>query len=303
VAAVIGYWDRWMECFPSLSALAEASPDDVNLAWQGLGFYRRARNLHAGAKDVVARFGGKLPSTVEELKSIPGIGPYTAGAIASIAFGQSEALVDGNVVRVLSRLRALEVDAKSPALAKTTWKLARSIVPTSHPGDFNEGLMELGATVCTPQSPQCEICPVQSLCAGYSNGIYALATLQGDQETLQGDQPSPAQGEVGRWVCSKYPSKPSTRAKVPRERVGVVVIEHHPSTSLLHTRFLLLRSTTPTQRSGGLLSGQWAPLAFPLEGSAGLPIDGDASTKRKRTTGCTHSPRCIPILWAALCIV
>lgn len=283
VAAVIGYWNRWMERFPTLSSLALASPDDVNLAWQGLGFYRRAHNLHAGAKDVVERFGGQLPSSVEELISIPGIGPYTAGAIASIAFGQSEALVDGNVVRVLSRLRGLEADAKSPALAKVAWKLARSIVPSFHPGDFNEGLMELGATLCTPQSPQCETCPVQSLCTGFRNGTSALAALQSDQ-------PSPAQGEVGRWVSSKYPSKPALKAKVPRERVCVVVIEHHPTSSPLHTRFLLLRSSSSTQGSGsggggGLLLGQWAPLAFPLEGSSSDGDTGAAKRKRDITSG------------------
>jgi A/G-specific adenine glycosylase len=170
IAVVWPYYERWMERFPSAAALAAAPLDDVLAAWSGLGYYSRARNLHAGAREVVARFGGSVPGTAAELRSLPGVGRYTAGAIASIGFGRREPLVDGNVARVLARLFAIEDDIKSAATARTLWQLAGQLVPRERPGDFNQGLMELGQAVCTPSAPRCVDCPVIDLCAARASG-------------------------------------------------------------------------------------------------------------------------------------
>jgi A/G-specific adenine glycosylase len=174
VATVIPYWQRWMARFPTVSALAEAPLDDVLAAWAGLGYYSRARNLHAGAQTVGARFGGALPSCAAELREVPGIGPYTAGAIASIAFGERAPLVDGNVARVLARVFAIEHDIKSSAGGKALWAAAGALMhalpEAAAPGDLNQGLMELGATLCAPTQPRCLVCPLGRDCAAARTG-------------------------------------------------------------------------------------------------------------------------------------
>ena len=171
VATVIPYYELWMARFPTLRALAEASEDEVLHAWQGLGYYSRARNLLSGAREVVRRFGGRLPSTVEELRSLPGIGPYTAGAIASIAYNVPAPIVDGNVIRVLSRLFALRGDPKKAPLKNRLWELAAELIPPAHASEFNPALMELGATICTPANPKCAVCPVAEACEARRQGI------------------------------------------------------------------------------------------------------------------------------------
>jgi A/G-specific adenine glycosylase len=174
VATVIPYWERWMAKFPTVSALAGAALDDVLAAWAGLGYYSRARNLHTGARTIDARFGGALPSRAAELREVPGIGPYTAGAIASIAFGERAPLVDGNVARVLARVFAIEHDIKSTAGQKALWSAAgalmRALPEAAAPGDLNQGLMELGATICTATQPRCLVCPLASACAAARTG-------------------------------------------------------------------------------------------------------------------------------------
>ena len=154
VETVIPYYLKWMAAYPTPAALAAASPEDINAAWAGLGYYRRARLLHQGAATVAAPpYNGELPSTTEELMKIPGIGAYTAGAIASIAFGQRVPVVDGNVLRVLSRMRAVAAAAQHPPFKdKLSWELAGALVDPERPGDFNQAMMELGATVCAPKS-------------------------------------------------------------------------------------------------------------------------------------------------------
>ncbi|GBG28308.1 Adenine DNA glycosylase [Hondaea fermentalgiana] len=168
VETVIDYFTKWMKRFPTPQALAEASPDEVNASWAGLGYYRRARNLHAGAQRVTEEFDGKLPSEVADLLKVQGIGAYTAGAIASIAFGRAVPLVDGNVIRVFARLFAVGAEAKAPSLIKGCWSLAASLVDPKRPGDFNQALMELGATICKPRGAACEACPVRSCCRAYA---------------------------------------------------------------------------------------------------------------------------------------
>jgi A/G-specific adenine glycosylase len=170
VAVVVPYWERWMARFPTPAALAAAPLDDVLAAWSGLGYYRRARNLHRGAREVVARYGGRLPDSAAALRTLPGIGRYTAGAIASISFDRREPLVDGNVARVLARLFAIEEDVKSAAGQKRLWQLAGELVPADAPGDFNQALMELGATICTPAAPRCVDCPLAGECRARQAG-------------------------------------------------------------------------------------------------------------------------------------
>lgn len=170
VATVIPYYRRWLERFPTIRALADAALDDVLATWSGLGYYSRARNLHRCAREIVERHGGALPRSAAQLRDLPGIGRYTAGAIASIAFGLREPVVDGNVARVLARIQLLELDIKSSAGMRALWRLAGQMVPANAPSDFNQGLMELGATLCTPTRPNCLLCPVTDLCGARASG-------------------------------------------------------------------------------------------------------------------------------------
>ncbi|MCK6456551.1 MAG: A/G-specific adenine glycosylase [Phycisphaerae bacterium] len=171
VGTVIPYYERFMRRFPTVRALAAAPLGDVLRFWAGLGYYARARNLHAAARDVVARFDGRVPSTVEELLTLPGVGRYTAGAVASIAFGARATVVDGNVARVLARWHAMRGDVKSAAMRQRLWRAAESMLPARGCGDFNQALMELGATVCTPIAPQCEVCPLRGGCRALARGL------------------------------------------------------------------------------------------------------------------------------------
>jgi len=170
VETVRDYFARWMAAFPTVTALAESSEEDVLRIWQGLGYYSRARRLRDGAKYLLEEQGGELPATVEELLKVPGVGPYSAGAISSIAFGKKEPLVDGNVIRVLARWFCLPGDPNKSPLKKELWRLAGELVPGDAPGAFNQGLMELGATVCTPKSPSCISCPMRKSCGAYKAG-------------------------------------------------------------------------------------------------------------------------------------
>ena len=173
VDTVIPYFERWMLAFPTLPSLAAANIQQVLQIWQGLGYYSRARNLHAAAQYVVTHCGGELPRTVEGLRAVPGIGPYTAGAIASIAWGQSAPLVDGNVMRVLSRWFVMDKDLRTTAAQKELWALATQLVQGPHPSEWNQSLMELGATVCSPTRPKCLLCPVVDVCGARREGLEA----------------------------------------------------------------------------------------------------------------------------------
>src|SRR3954453_5257520 len=167
---VLGYYERFMTRFPDVASLAAASFDEVTAAWSGLGYYRRARMLRDGAVDMMTRFGGAIPSTVDELITISGIGRYTAGAIASIAHERRAPIVDGNVARILARLFAIEAPLGSTKLMRDAWLGADELVAASKsPRDFNQGLMELGALVCTPRNPSCGRCPLRAQCAAFIN--------------------------------------------------------------------------------------------------------------------------------------
>ena len=169
VETAMPYYHRWMERFPTIEALADVDEESVLKAWEGLGYYSRARNLHRSALIVRERHGGTLPRDSQGLKTLPGIGEYSAGAIASIAYGETVPAVDGNVRRVLSRLFDL-VDPTDAGLRKR----AGELVDPHRPGDWNQALMELGATVCTPRSPRCSICPLSGECRALAEGTQEL---------------------------------------------------------------------------------------------------------------------------------
>jgi A/G-specific adenine glycosylase len=159
VAAVIGHYQKFLERFPTVEKLSVAREASVLAAWSGLGYYRRARMMHAAAKKVVREHKSKLPTSCESLRSLPGVGRYTSTAIASIAFDQAVAVVDGNVERVLGRLVGRQLPGEQ------AWTTAEELLSRQRPGDFNQAMMELGATVCLPNSPACLLCPVSRLCA------------------------------------------------------------------------------------------------------------------------------------------
>ena len=170
VATVLHYYERFLERFPTVADLGVASLDDVLPLWAGLGYYSRARNLHAAARKVVSEYDGKLPSDVESLQQLPGVGRYTAGAIASIAYGTRAPLLDGNVARVLMRLLAVPGDPKDARLRTQLWTVAETLLPARRCGDFNQALMEIGAIVCTTRSPVCDQCPLLADCQAYRLG-------------------------------------------------------------------------------------------------------------------------------------
>jgi len=162
VEAVIDYWTRFLARFPDVRALAQAGEDEVLAAWSGLGYYRRARALRSAAQAIVERHGGRFPDELEAARALPGVGPYTAGAVLSIAYDRPEALVDGNVVRVFARWLGCELE--HAAATRWAWERARALVPERGAGEWNQALMELGATVCTPREPRCGACPLSQRC-------------------------------------------------------------------------------------------------------------------------------------------
>lgn len=167
VDTVIDYFYRFMEQFPTIQDLANAQEDKLLKVWEGLGYYSRARNLQAAAKQIMEEFNGDFPTTVEEIRELKGIGPYTAGAISSIAFEIPEPAIDGNVMRVVSRLFCIEADI-AKASSRTFFDAAmRKIISQELPGDFNQAMMDLGSSICTPKKPKCEICPIQQYCEAY----------------------------------------------------------------------------------------------------------------------------------------
>jgi A/G-specific adenine glycosylase len=171
VQTVIPYFHRFLARFPTIRSLAEADEQDVLRLWQGLGYYSRARNLRKAAIKVMGDFGGRIPDTVQDLLALPGVGRYTAGAVASIAFNQRAPILDGNVARVLCRLDGVREDPSGSEVRAHLWQRAEELVPKARPGDFNSALMELGALICTPRSPQCLVCPVRSHCRAFEAGI------------------------------------------------------------------------------------------------------------------------------------
>lgn len=171
VKTVIPYYERWLQSFPTVQSLADAEERDVLKHWQGLGYYSRARNLHRAAKMVAEHYQGAIPDTLDEIQRLPGIGLYTAGAILSIAFGKRVPVLDGNVKRVLARLFCLAENGKTSKSAQRLLQTAEQLLPEKHIGDFNQALMELGATACLPRNPLCTACPIVLHCMAQKENL------------------------------------------------------------------------------------------------------------------------------------
>ena len=177
VDTVIPYYQRFLKIFPDVGALARASEEEVLKAWENLGYYSRARNLRAAAKMIVQDFNGQIPDSPEEIQTLPGIGQYSAGAILSIAYGKPLPAVDGNVRRILSRLFAIRKPVDDASEQKKLLALASSLVPAKNPGDFNQALMDLGATICKPKNPDCKVCPVAMICLAHQESLQDVLPL------------------------------------------------------------------------------------------------------------------------------
>ncbi|MDX2054311.1 MAG: A/G-specific adenine glycosylase [Polyangiaceae bacterium] len=206
VETVRPYYARWLNRFPNIRELASAEEADVLKLWQGLGYYSRARRLLAGARAVVAEHKGSIPESVEELLKLPGIGPYSAGAIASIAFNQAVPLVDGNVVRVITRLFGLRGDPTRAPLKSEIWKLAEQLIAPGRARDSNQALMEFGALVCTPQKPLCLTCPLHALCEARKRGLtQTLPELPARQAVTQVAMVAALIQRRGRFLVYQVP--------------------------------------------------------------------------------------------------
>jgi A/G-specific adenine glycosylase len=208
VETVIPYFKKWMELFPTVRALAKASEREVLNAWEGLGYYSRARNFHKAAKVVVEKFDGKLPRSVDELQKLPGIGRYTAGALASILFGMDEPALDGNLKRVYARFFDVEEPVNSTEGEKILWQLARENLPTGKAADFNQALMDLGSMVCLPKNPRCEVCPLARDCKASARGVQHLRPVKNAKKAV----PHRIHAAVvvvknGKVLLAKRPSK------------------------------------------------------------------------------------------------
>ncbi len=208
VDTVIPYFEKWMTRFPTVESLAQASEQDVLNLWEGLGYYSRARNLHKAARLVAEKFDGQLPHTVDALRMLPGIGRYTAGAIASMAFGLDEPVLDGNLRRVYARLFNIDSPADSPQGEKLFWSIASENLPKGKAGDYNQALMDLGATICTPQNPRCLICPLMGECAAQKLGLQELRpVLKAKASVPQYVQVAAVIERRGRVLLAKRPSR------------------------------------------------------------------------------------------------
>ncbi|CAM4232482.1 A/G-specific adenine glycosylase [Lederbergia lenta] len=173
VDTVIPYFDRFLKKFPTIESFAAADDEAVLKIWEGLGYYSRVRNLHSAVKEVVGNYGGVVPDTQEEISKLKGVGPYTAGAVLSIAYGKPEPAVDGNVMRVLSRIMLIREDIAKASTRKVFEAAVRELIDHEHPSFFNQALMELGALICTPTSPACLLCPVRDHCLAFEDGVQS----------------------------------------------------------------------------------------------------------------------------------
>lgn len=182
VDTVIPYYERFMDRFPTLTSLSQASEEEVLKHWEGLGYYSRARNLHAAVKEVVATYGGVVPDNEEEISTLKGIGPYTKGAILSIAYDQPVPAVDGNVLRVISRIVGVEKDISQQRTKTEIEAIVREMIPVNDPSGFNQSLMELGALICIPRNPKCSICPVQQKCVAKAEGKEKILPIKINKE-------------------------------------------------------------------------------------------------------------------------
>jgi len=275
VSGMLEHYARFMERFPTVVSLALAPEEDVLTLWSGLGYYRRARLLHRAAQVVMSEHGGAIPKEVTALRRMPGVGPYTSAAIASIAHGQPLAAVDGNVERVLARLEGF---AEHRGAVKWT-KLAQHYLDPSRPGEFNQAMMELGAMVCTPRAPQCKICPIYAWCRTRGEHpvtprkqmrsvqvAYALVTRGGDKprELLMEQRPAGVSIMPGMWELPQLPSIP--------ENLEAEIIARHSITNTKYYVRVFRIAEADAARHLASAQDDWVPLTklpnMPLTGLA-----------------------------------
>lgn len=202
------YYERFLECFPDLASLAAATEEEVLKQWEGLGYYSRARNLHRTARMLMEKYEGTFPRDPEVLLLLPGIGRYTAGAIASIAFNVPVSVLDGNIKRVLARLYAVEESIDLPAVDKRLWELATTALNSRRPGDHNQAMMELGARICVPRNPFCDQCPVQRHCRAFSAGVQeSLPRRTPKKKIPHHEMVVAAIYHKGKYLIAKRPSE------------------------------------------------------------------------------------------------
>jgi A/G-specific adenine glycosylase len=290
VATVVDYFNRFIAALPTVRALADADEQRVLSLWQGLGYYRRARNLHAAARAIVERHGGRVPASVDELLSLPGVGRYTAGAIASIGHGTRAAILDGNVARVVARWAGVREPIDDKVTRELLWSLAEELVPELHPGDFNQAMMELGATHCSPKSPDCANCPVSRQCRAFEENateqIPARAARKAPRSVehhvmavrdASGKWLLRQRAETGLWSkmwelptaesldCDDASKGPASLRQWLRDEVGLVVTLPERSESFTHqtTHKSITFTLWSAKRTSGKLSigaARWCTL-------------------------------------------
>ncbi|MBB6430878.1 A/G-specific adenine glycosylase [Algisphaera agarilytica] len=284
IATVVPYFERFVEAFPTVDDLAEADEQRVLTLWQGLGYYRRARNLHAAARMIVDGFDGQVPKTAEQLLKLPGVGRYTAGAVASVAHNTPAPIVDGNVARVFARYFLLEEAIDKPATLKQLWQLADELVQASDaPRDFNQGVMELGATVCTPKSTKCLYCPLHDSCAAHAAGRVAeLPVKTPKKKPVAVTHTILAIHRNGKYLFEQRPAKGlwsnmwqmptledsdvSAATETIKNQFGLSISEPEPVSSFTHQtthRTIQFALTRCEVKSGRLHAkrGEWRPLS------------------------------------------
>ncbi len=289
VKTVIPYYERWLKRFPTLKHLAEADLHDVLRQWAGLGYYRRARMLHQAAQYIQKNFNGKIPPTAQELQKIPGIGRYTAGAIASIAYDEKVPILDGNVIRILTRIFAIADDIGSAKTIKKLWVFAEKILPHKNLGDFNQALMELGATVCLPQNPACLLCPVSSLCkAGKKDPeIFPVKKQKEILEKLEtaalilrknGMILLQRQAEKERWGgLWMFPHWKNKKSLLEEMRLREEDLLHKMTVKHGFTKYLIQLNVYECKRRA---TGEKSPMTLNLKLSPKSPVPGHRSNQR-----------------------
>ncbi len=314
------YYDRFLTAFPDVESLARAQLDDVLKLWEGLGYYGRARNLHRAARVVADESGGALPESVDALRRLPGIGGYTAGAIASIAFGLDEPVVDGNVMRVLSRVFRVRSPVSDASTQRSLWRLARALIPPNRAGEMNQAVMDLGATVCRARAPACGRCPIAELCQARVRGEEEELPRKAARKPLPHDQVAvgvvrkhgriligrrPEEGLLGGlWEFPGGKQKPretpaACAVREIREEVGVAVeivekltvVEHAYSHFRVTIHAFLCNHTAGRPRPIGCVACKWIRLAeadryaFPAATHKILAALRDRSSRAKARKG------------------
>jgi len=299
VATVLPYYSEWLRRFPDLPSLAQASESDVLHAWQGLGYYARARNLHATAKTIVTQDNGSFPENVEQLRRLPGLGRYTANAVATFAFDQSVPVVEANIARLLARLLNLQLPIDSAAGSEAVWSLASAIIPRRRAGEFNSALMDLGALICIARQPKCDLCPVRVFCHATEPATLPLKKTRTPRKVLTEHHAlTIRRGQVlleqsqhrwrGMWILPRLAGVPASAVPVYRAEFPFT---HHRITLAVHRAQRGPRSLTSSQRWFSLDSLGGIPLPSPHRRAVSLLILGEPQLRQDSSTSLGRATR------------